>query len=191
MSSVQQQRRIDRHMTIQEILSSFPGKAQRIAQEITSAGLNCVGCGAASWETLEAGMLGHGMNESAIDALVQKLNAVLEQKDDLTTITLTPKAAKKFLEAAEADGKTGWSLRLEERMAGCSGFEYLLDFSEKAEEDDTCFESQGIQIHVRNSSVKHLRGCTIDFVDGLTNSGFKISNPNVRSSCGCGTSHGY
>jgi iron-sulfur cluster assembly accessory protein len=180
-----------RQMTIDEILSMFPHKAQRLSQEITSAGLHCIGCHAATWETLEAGMMGHGMNDEAIERLVKRLNALLEEETDLTTITLTPRAAKKYLEILAEEGKQGWGIRFAERMAGCSGFEYALDYSEKALDDDETFVSQGIQIHVNKAMVKRLIGSEIDFLDGLQGSGFKITNPNVKASCGCGTSHNY
>jgi iron-sulfur cluster assembly protein len=184
---------IARHMTIDQILGMFPYKAQRLSQEITNAGLHCIGCHAATWETLEAGMLSHGMNEEAIERLVQRLNALLQEEDEINTgtITLTQRAAKKFLEILEEEGKQGWGLRFADKMAGCNGFEYILDYSEKAGADDVVFVSHGIEIHVANSSVKRLLGSVVDFVDGLQGSGFKVTNPNVKSACGCGTSHNY
>lgn len=182
---------ISRHMTIEEILGLFPHKAQKLSHEITSAGLHCVGCHAATWETLEAGMMGHGMTDEAIERLVKRLNALLEEEVDATTITLTKRAAHKYMEILEEEGKQGWGLRFEERMAGCSGFEYALDYSEKALHDDEIFESHGVQIHIPKNMVQRLIGSEIDFIDGLHGSGFKVSNPNVRSSCGCGTSHNY
>lgn len=182
---------IHRNQTISQILSMFPFKAQKLAQEITNAGLHCVGCNAATWETLEAGMLGHGMNNDDIERLVGRLNALLKEKIDMSTISLTKRAATKFLEFLEEEGKQGWGIRFAEVMKGCSGFEYDLDYSEKALPDDEIFESHGIQIHIKKPMVKRLIGSEIDYVDGLHGSGFKISNPNVRSSCGCGTSHGY
>jgi len=184
--------KIHRQMTIETILSMFPFKAQKLSQEITNAGLHCVGCHAATWETLEAGMYGHGMKDEDIDRLVDRLNALLEEEEaDSSTITITPRAAKKYLEILAEEGKQGWGLRFAERMAGCNGFEYALDYSEKALPTDAVFESLGIQIHIDKAMVSRLLGSVIDFVDGLRGSGFKISNPNVRSSCGCGTSHGY
>jgi len=184
-------KKIDRSMTIEEILTSYPQKAQKLAQELTATGLNCVGCGAATWETLEAGMLGHGMREEQIGELVERLNQVLEQQVDVTTITLTPRAAKKYLAILTEDGRDGWGLRLSEVPAGCNGFEYALDYSEKATEEDETFESEGVEVHVHRGMVDRLVGSEIDYIDGLNGSGFKISNPNVRSSCGCGSSHGY
>jgi iron-sulfur cluster assembly accessory protein len=185
------EKKIHRQMTIDEILSLYPSKAQKIAQEMTKAGLHCAGCHAATWETLEAGMLGHGMSESAITTLEQKLNAILQEESDPTKITLTQSAANKYKEILEQDGKKGWGMRLDEEMAGCSGFEYILDYSEKAGPNDAVFNSHGVEIHVSKNKLHKLIGTEIDYVEALQNSGFKISNPNVRSSCGCGTSHGY
>ena len=67
-------------MTIEEILGMFPYKAQRLSQEITNAGLHCVGCHAAVWETLEGGMYTHGKTDAQIDELVRRLNALLEEE---------------------------------------------------------------------------------------------------------------
>lgn len=189
--SKQEAKRVHRHMTIDEILSMFPHKAQRLSQEITNAGLHCVGCSAATWETLEAGMMSHGMNNEAIERLVGRLNALLDEPVDVSTISMTPLAASKFSEFAAEDGKHGCGLRFGIMAAGCSGFEYELNFSEQTEPDDTIFESHGIKIHVKKAMVPRLLGSVIDFVTGLRNSGFKVTNPNVKSSCGCGTSHNY
>lgn len=182
---------ITREMTIEEIFSSFPQKSQKLAQEITNAGLNCVGCGAAVWETLEAGMLSHGFSEEAIDKLLNRLNQVLNEKVDLGTITITKRAADKYREILEEEGKASWGLRFADKAAGCSGFEYVLDYSEKAKSDDQVFVSEGLEIHVNNQVVERLMGSVIDFVDGLNGSGFKITNPNVKGSCGCGKSQSY
>lgn len=182
---------IDRQMTIEQILGMFPFKAQRLSQEITNAGLHCVGCSAAVWETLEGGMLTHGKTDAEIDQLVNRLNALLQEKADLSSITITSRGAAKFLEILSEDKKEGWALRLAEEMAGCNGFEYVLDFSEKANPDDEIFQSNGIEIHVKKGMIPRLMGSEIDYVEGLRGSGFKVSNPNVRSACGCGSSHNY
>ena len=183
--------KIHRQMTIEEILGMFPYKAQRLSQEITKAGLHCVGCHAAVWETLEAGMYTHGKTDAQIDELAKRLNALLDEEVASNTICITPRAAAKFLEILSEEDKQGWGMRFSEEMAGCNGFEYVLDFSEKADADDKIFESHGIQIHVKQAMIQRLLGSEIDYVEGLRGSGFKISNPNVRSACGCGTSHNY
>lgn len=185
------QEKITKDMTIGDIFSKFPHQSQRLAQTITNAGLHCVGCNAATWETLEAGMLGHGMTMNSIEDLVKKLNAILAEEIPLDTISMTPRAAKKFAEIAEEEGKAGCALRFGVTTGGCSGFEYILDFSENCQAEDEVFESHGIAIHVNKKMTTRLMGSLIDYVDGLHGSGFKVSNPNVKSSCGCGKSQGY
>lgn len=182
---------IHQDMTIEEILSSFPQKAQKLAQALQNAGLQCVGCNAATWETLEMGVLGHGMTPKDLEGLVQLLNAILSESVDLSTISMTEKAAQKYKAILASEKKEGFGMRFMEKAGGCSGFEYTLDFSEKALEDDQTFLSNGIEIHVPKSFVDRLLGSEIDYIDGLQGAGFKISNPNVKSSCSCGTSHNY
>ena len=182
---------ITAEMTIEEIFSLFPHKSQKIAQALQNAGLNCVGCHASNWETLEMGMLGHGMSTQDVHALVTFLNQILNEKVDTTTIGMTARAAEKYKQILKEDHKEGYGLRFMEKAGGCSGFEYTLDFSPKALATDSIYHSQGIEIHVPKTIEQRLLGSEIDYIDGLQGAGFKISNPNVKSSCSCGTSHNY
>jgi iron-sulfur cluster assembly accessory protein len=183
---------IHREMTIDEIFTTHPAKAERLAQVMSSAGLQCAGCSASTWETLEAGMFGHGMDEAQVESLIKQLNEVLaEEGPPPDTITITPRAAAKYLSILKEESKQGWGIRFQEKAGGCSGFEYLLDYSERPNPDDVVFVSQGIEIHVPKAIEERLIGSQIDYIDGLQGAGFKITNPNVRSSCGCGSSHGY
>lgn len=178
-------------MTIDEIFSTFPQKSQKIAQALQNAGLNCVGCHASTWETLEMGMLGHGKSLDEMEALINYLNAIVHEKIDSSTVTMTKSAADKYRQILKSENKEGYGLRFMLKAGGCSGFEYTLDYSEKAREEDTIFVSQGIEIHIPESIADRLLGSEIDYIDGLQGAGFKISNPNVKSSCSCGTSHNY
>ena len=184
--------KISKDMTIDEILSLFPHKSHKLALALTSVGLECVGCCSASYETLEAGMLGHGMSLEQVDKMVDTLNGILEQNPaDPNAITLTKAAAEKYKEILKEDGKEGWGLRFGDHPGGCGGYEYVLDFSEKATADDAVFISHGVEVHVNKKLLSRLIGSEIDFYNGLRNSGFKISNPNAKSSCGCGSSQSY
>lgn len=185
------QERIHAKMTIKEILGKFPQHSQGLAREITNAGLHCIGCNASNWETLEVGMLGHGKTQEEIDELVRRLNALLEEEFHYDTISLTQEAAEKFIEFAKQDGKQGWALRFGQRMAGCNGFEYILDFSKEASSEDEVFVSCGIEIHVEKDLLPFLKGSKIGYRTSLNGTGFEVMNPNVHSSCGCGSSHGY
>lgn len=185
---------VHEEMTIEEILNKYPHKSQRIAHALTSSGLHCVGCGAAVWETLRAGMLSHGKHPDEITALVKKLNEILAEEDDFVpdSIRITEKAAKKYLSILEEENKQGWGLRFSEKAGGCGGYEYILDYSEQPSSDDEVIATEfGLEIHVNKKQKPRLLGSTIDFIDGLQGAGFKVTNPNVRSSCGCGSSHNY
>lgn len=183
--------KIAKEMTIEDIFTRFPQKSQKLAQEMTNMGLHCVGCGASTWETLETGMLGHGFDDQQIDELVRRLNAILSEEVDLSTITLTPRAADVFQRILKEEEKEGWALRFGIRAGGCSGYEYILDYSQNPKEEDQVFTSHGVAIHVNKNMVERLLGCEIDYVDGLQGSGFKISNPNAKGACGCGKSQSY
>lgn len=182
---------IFKEMIISDILSKYPSKSQKLAQEMTNHGLHCASCGAATWETLEMGMLSHGKSEDEVEKLVARLNKILTEEVNLTTITLTERAAKKFKMICEEEGKNGWALRFGDKAGGCSGFEYVLDFVEKECDDDEVIESQGVKIVINCNTLPRLLGSQIDYLDGLMGSGFKITNPNVKGSCSCGTSQTY
>lgn len=182
---------IDASWTIDTIFTEFSHCAARLAQALTKRGLGCVGCHAASWETIEAGMLSHGKTASEITELLAELNAIAQEEIDTTTITLTPFAAQKVRQFAISDGKEGWGLRFEDRAGGCGGFEYILDFQENPLEGEMTFESEGIRLFVKQTSLTRLIGSHIDFQDSMQGAGFKISNPNAKSACSCGTSHNY
>ncbi|MCY3973923.1 MAG: iron-sulfur cluster assembly accessory protein [Simkaniaceae bacterium] len=178
-------------MTIGDLFVLYPDKSQRLAQELTNAGLACAGCHAAVYETLEAGMLGHGMDDAEIDEVVERLNMIVLRPTDNKSITLTERAAERFKQILKQDGKEGHALRFADKPGGCGGFEYVLDISKGKEEDDLLFLSRGVDIHVKKSMESRLLGSEIDYVEGLMGAGFKVVNPNVRGSCSCGQSQSY
>jgi iron-sulfur cluster assembly protein len=108
---------------------------------------------------------------------------------EATLIILTEAAAAKIkeLQAEDPDGDAT-VLRVAVQGGGCSGFEYALGFDRGAQEGDLEFEYHGVQVVVDPFSAPYLQGSTIDFLNGLQESGFKIDNPNVVASCGCGHS---
>jgi len=106
-----------------------------------------------------------------------------------TLLTITPTAAAKVRElmAEDTDGDT-LVLRVAIQGGGCSGFQYGLGFDTQAAEGDHELVLEGVNVVVDQFSAPYLRGATIDFLNGLQESGFKIDNPNAASSCGCGHS---
>ena len=103
-------------------------------------------------------------------------------------VSLTDKAAEKVKEIAEAEGLLGQGLRLQVKGGGCSGFQYDLYFEEKPTDMDQVVDSHGISLFVDPLSFQYLEGTQIDYVEGLHGAGFKFENPQVKGTCGCGSS---
>jgi iron-sulfur cluster insertion protein len=107
-------------------------------------------------------------------------------------ITLTEMAAKKISDLKLEEGKPEWGLRIRLVGGGCSGMSYDLGWEDAAAEDDEVVESRGITVYVDKRSVPYISGSEIDYVDNsMMGAGFAIKNPNVKSSCGCGSSHQF
>jgi iron-sulfur cluster assembly protein len=104
-------------------------------------------------------------------------------------VTLTARAAEKVrvLMAAEPAGEAE-VLRIAIQGGGCSGFEYALGFDRAAQSGDHELAFHGVTVVVDPFSAPYLQGASIDFLEGLQESGFKIENPNASSACGCGHS---
>src|SRR5580765_3073649 len=117
------------------------------------------------------------------------MSAMATIEEPTTVIGLTERAATKIreLQAEEPDGDAS-VLRVAVQGGGCSGFEYALGFDRGVQEGDHELELHGVTVVVDPFSAPYLRGAEIDFVNGLQESGFKVNNPNVVSSCGCGHS---
>src|SRR3954447_24607922 len=117
------------------------------------------------------------------------MTPVTTVEEPTTVIGLTERAAEKIREL-QADEPAGDAdvLRVAVQGGGCSGFEYALGFDRGAQEGDLELEMHGVKVVVDPFSAPYLQGASIDFLDGLKESGFKIENPNVSSACGCGHS---
>ena len=106
-----------------------------------------------------------------------------------TLVELTERAAEKIreIQSTEPAGEAE-VLRIAIQGGGCSGFQYGLGFDRGAAEGDHELERHGVRIVVDPYSAPYLSGATIDWLDGLQESGFKIENPQATASCGCGHS---
>lgn len=79
-------------------------------------------------------------------------------------------------------------VRVGVKSGGCSGLSYILDFEEKASENDKVVESNGINLVIDKKSLLYLVGTTLEYSSGLNGKGFHWINPNAQRSCGCGES---
>jgi iron-sulfur cluster insertion protein len=111
-----------------------------------------------------------------------------EKELEKKMIAMTEVAASKVKEISEQEGLAGQGLRLRVVGGGCSGFSYDLYFEEAPAANDKIFELHGVKLYVDPFSYQYLDGTEVDYVEGLQGSGFKFMNPNVKSTCGCGSS---
>ena len=79
-------------------------------------------------------------------------------------------------------------LRVALRGGGCNGFEYVFTFEDTIDEGDFIFEATDVKLIVDYMSMEYLNEATLDYVEKPFESRFVISNPNIKSSCGCGSS---
>ena len=103
-------------------------------------------------------------------------------------ISISTLAADKVKEIAQAEGLEGQGLRLRVIGGGCAGFQYDLYFDEKPSEIDRVVDLLGVKFFIDPMSYQYVDGTEIDYVEGAYGAGFKFGNPNVKGTCGCGSS---
>jgi iron-sulfur cluster insertion protein len=104
-------------------------------------------------------------------------------------VEITNSAVEQIKEIVKEEGPDfAGALRIFVQGGGCSGFQYGFTFDEELNEDDWQFSKDGIKIVVDSMSMQYLEGSTIDYKKALSGSNFVISNPNAKTTCGCGSS---
>ncbi len=103
-------------------------------------------------------------------------------------VTLTDNAVKKVSTFFKEDPSlSGKALRVLVEEGGCSGMSYGFTFDAKKPGDEEV-PYEGFTVVIDPESKKFLEGSTVDFKESVEGEGFVISNPNAKSSCGCGHS---
>ena len=104
-------------------------------------------------------------------------------------ITVTDNAFNKIRDLiVDEPNNSNLALRMSVKGGGCSGFQYEFTFDDKQEEDDFVIEKDSIKVFVDSMSAQYLMGATLDYKEEKFNSQFTITNPEVKSTCGCGSS---
>lgn len=106
----------------------------------------------------------------------------------MALVTVTTKAADKLKEIMTSEDRQDQALRIMVKSGGCSGYSYAMGFDSTDHEDDIVYEQHGIRIKIDQTSLRHLQGTQVDWVDSLMGGGFAINNPNAVRTCGCGQS---
>ena len=106
-------------------------------------------------------------------------------------ITLSPIAVSKVKEIIQQQEPAPAGLRIGVVGGGCFGFFYSMLFESNSQDDmgmDKVFDFDGLKVYVDQASLLYLDNVQVDYIESLEGSGFKFSNPNVKSTCGCGSS---
>ncbi len=110
------------------------------------------------------------------------------RKGDERLIKVSPSAAAKVTSLLTKQGRPQGVLRVAVMGGGCSGLQYKMDLQDAPANRDILVESSGIKVVVDPKSALYVTGSELDYVDALTDGGFKVKNPNAASSCSCGES---
>jgi iron-sulfur cluster assembly accessory protein len=176
-------------MTIAEIFELYPEHVSELSEIMLGYGLHCVGCGANQFETLKQGTLGHGMPQDEFENLVKDLNSIVSvKKEQAGDFVLSERAVIKLKDLMQKEKKTDHGLQVKVLKGGCAGHSYDLSFEKQPSEGTVVIEQDGIKLFIDSASLEKLRGTELDYIETLQDSGFKFNNPNVKSTCGCGSS---
>jgi len=103
-------------------------------------------------------------------------------------VQLTETAVSKVKEILSTQEPRPAGLRIAVVGGGCSGFSYSMAFENQPNMLDKTYTYDGLKVFVDQASMLYLDGAEVDYVETLEGAGFKFSNPNVKSTCGCGSS---
>jgi iron-sulfur cluster assembly accessory protein len=103
-------------------------------------------------------------------------------------VQLTETAIGKVREILESQEPKPAGLRIAVVGGGCSGFSYSMAFENSPGMLDKTYKFDDLKVFVDQASLLYLDGAEVDYVESLEGSGFKFNNPNVKSTCGCGSS---
>ena len=103
-------------------------------------------------------------------------------------VKLTDAAIGKVKEIMATQDPLPAGLRIGVVGGGCSGFQYSMSFENQSGMMDKIIRFDDLKVFVDATSAMYLNGCTVDYVETLEAAGFKFENPQVKSTCGCGSS---
>lgn len=107
---------------------------------------------------------------------------------DERLIKVSPTAAKKVGALLTKQGRPAGVLRVAVIGGGCSGLQYKMDLQDGPANRDFLVESAGVRVVMDPKSALYVTGSELDYIEALTDGGFKVKNPNAATSCSCGES---
>lgn len=125
------------------------------------------------------------MATTAVNTPAEVVNAPATSS---SPVNLTAAAITKVKEIMATQDPVPAGLRIGVAGGGCSGFQYSMSFENAAGMMDKVCRFEDLKVFVDATSAMYLNGCTVDYVETLEAAGFKFDNPQVKSTCGCGSS---
>jgi iron-sulfur cluster assembly accessory protein len=110
------------------------------------------------------------------------------EETEMTMVQLTETAVSKVKEILDTQEPRPAGLRIAVVGGGCSGFSYSMAFENTPNMLDKTYSFDNLKVFIDQASLLYLDGAEVDYVETLEGSGFKFNNPNVKSTCGCGSS---
>lgn len=107
---------------------------------------------------------------------------------DERLVKLTDAAGRKVSGLLQKQGRPAGVLRVAVVGGGCSGLQYKMDLQDAPANRDILVETAGVKVVVDPKSALYVTGSELDYVNALTDGGFKVHNPNAATSCSCGES---
>ena len=125
--------------------------------------------------------------KKSIDATTSAAQPAFRVGDE-RLVKLTEAAGRKVSGLLQKQGRPGGVLRVAVVGGGCSGLQYKMDLQDNPANRDILVESAGVKVVVDPKSALYVTGSELDYVNALTDGGFKVHNPNAATSCSCGES---
>ena len=107
---------------------------------------------------------------------------------DEADIVFSDSAANRVAQLIKEEKNPDLRLRVYITGGGCSGFSYGFTFDENLKEGDSGVNKKGVQLVIDPMSYQYLMGSTVDYLEDLQGARFVVSNPNAKTTCGCGSS---
>lgn len=125
---------------------------------------------------------------TATDAITREFETAPAAPAKTLPLNMTPAAIAKVREIMATQDPIPAGLRVGVVGGGCSGFQYSMAFENQSGMMDKVFTYDGLKVFIDATSLMYLNNCVVDYVETFEAAGFKFENPNVKSTCGCGSS---
>jgi iron-sulfur cluster insertion protein len=126
--------------------------------------------------------------KSSLYIIIWRCPMVAAEIQDEADIVFSDSAASRVAQLIKEEKNPALRLRVYITGGGCSGFSYGFAFDENLKEGDSGVNKQGVELVIDPMSYQYLMGSTVDYLEDLQGARFIVSNPNAKTTCGCGSS---